>query len=341
MPLLHIANGTSTTRLIEAAGIPGVRSIWADPLYEGPVPHGLEDEALRRVRADYLSGSTGLGPDEVMNDLARWRRAIEGCDATDEIVLWFEHDLFDQLNLVQLLDWIHVRFRASQPAESGLPAIGLICIGSFAGRPHFKGLGELTATEIASLLPTRERVSDAQFDLAQRAWAAFRGPTPEALDRLRQSDSELSALPFLARALERFLQEYPWTRDGLSRSERTLLELASDGPIEVRAMFPRMHDREDAYYITDLSLAALTDDLSRTSPPLVARGDAPGHGRNGSLQETVEITEAGRAILAGRLDRVKACGLDRWLGGVHLAGTRVDWRWDEEQRGIVPAMPRG
>src|SRR5947209_18378089 len=38
---LHVANGTCTTEIIEATGIPGTLSIWADPLYEGPVPGGL------------------------------------------------------------------------------------------------------------------------------------------------------------------------------------------------------------------------------------------------------------------------------------------------------------
>jgi hypothetical protein len=32
---LHVANGTSTTRLIAAAGIPGELSIWADPRRRG------------------------------------------------------------------------------------------------------------------------------------------------------------------------------------------------------------------------------------------------------------------------------------------------------------------
>ena len=53
---LHVANGTCTTSIIEAAGLPGVRSIWADPLYEGPVPAGLSDEELLDVRAGYLAG---------------------------------------------------------------------------------------------------------------------------------------------------------------------------------------------------------------------------------------------------------------------------------------------
>ena len=53
---LHVANGTSTTMTIEAASIPGRVSIWADPLYEGPVPGGLSDAELVDVRASYLAG---------------------------------------------------------------------------------------------------------------------------------------------------------------------------------------------------------------------------------------------------------------------------------------------
>ena len=55
---LHVANGTSTTTTIEAAGIPGVRSIWADPLHEGPVPGGVIDDELVGVRTQYLGGIT-------------------------------------------------------------------------------------------------------------------------------------------------------------------------------------------------------------------------------------------------------------------------------------------
>ena len=40
---LHVANGTSTTMSIEASGIDGMVSIWADPLYEGPLPGGITD----------------------------------------------------------------------------------------------------------------------------------------------------------------------------------------------------------------------------------------------------------------------------------------------------------
>ena len=164
-----------------------------------------------------------------VNDMRQWRAAIARHELYDELVLWFEHDLFDQLNLIQLLAWIHARLPEGKP-------VSLICINAFPGRPHFKGLGELTAEELGPLIGTRQPVGRAQFELARRAWDAFRDPAPETLDRLRREDS--TPLPYLAAAIARFLQDYPWTCDGLSRTERRLFELASGGPIPLRKAFP-------------------------------------------------------------------------------------------------------
>src|SRR5690349_17055884 len=95
--ILHVANGTCTTRLIEAAGVPGAVSIWADPLYEGPVPGGLNDAELIEVRARHLAGVAGLTHDNAqplasidpVNDLRRWRAVIDRHEAYDELILWF------------------------------------------------------------------------------------------------------------------------------------------------------------------------------------------------------------------------------------------------------------
>jgi len=319
---LHVANGTSVTMTLEAAGVPGLMSIWADPLYDGPVPGGLSDDELREVRGEHLAAGAPLDP---IVDMRRWRQVIADHASYDELVLWFEHDLFDQLNLLQLLTWIHAQVPREKPVH-------LICIGSFPGRPNFHGLGELSAVELTSLLETRRQVTDAEYILAERAWLVFREPTPEALDDLCRADT--TALPFLAGALERFLQEYPWTSDGLSRTERRLLRLADGRPTAMNAVFPRMHEDEKAYYVTDLSLRDLVESLSRTSPPLIAFNPEVNGGAN-FWRGTVTTTDAGREVLAGRRDRV-ACGIDRWLGGVHLqSNVGTIWRWDDDRRRIT------
>jgi hypothetical protein len=331
---LHVANGTCTTRLIQAAGIPGALSIWADPLHDGPAPGGVTDDELLDVRRRYHTGPSDIifaawsGSDpslDPINDMRQWRTTIERHDAYDELILWFEHDLFDQLNLIQLLTWSRERLPPTKP-------VSLVCIGSFPGRSEFKGLGELMPGELASLLETRQRLSEQQYALAERVWKAFREPTPEALDNLRRGDT--SALPYLAAAVTRFLQEYPWTGDGLSRTERRLLELANGDGIALSAAFRQMHEGESAYYVTDTSLAELAEELSRTSPPLLTL--APGSaGNDEGLRGTVMLTDTGGAVLARQLDRVATCGIDRWLGGVHLQSGGPVWRWDDTRHSVT------
>jgi len=335
-PFLHVANGTSTTRTIEAAGIPGRRSIWADPLHEGPVPANVSDSELMQVRGEFLAGPVDPSraaagrPDPALdpaNDMRQWRAVIAGHDSYEELVLWFEHDLFDQLNLIQLLTWIHDNVPRTKP-------VSLVCIGSFPGRPNFKGLGELTPTELAPLIDTRQPVDDRQYELAARAWAAFRAATPEALDALRREDT--TALPYLAPAIARFLQEYPWTRDGLSRSERRLMELASGDGIELMRAFPRMHDGEQAYYVTDMTLAAMADAMAQSVPPLMTL-DPPTADDRRVLRRKATLTDVGRSVASGALDRIATCGIDKWLGGVHLQSGGIIWRWDEARQRIVQA----
>jgi hypothetical protein len=309
LTLLHVANGSSTTSLIERAGIPGETSIWADPLHEGPVPAGAGEGELRSMRARHIARMVGdVRWEDIHADLLAWEGVIARSAASEELVLWFEHDLFDQLNLIQLLDRIGT-------APTTAPVVSLICIGSFPGRPSFKGLGELTPHELASLFETRLPIADAQYALARRAWQAFRSDTPESIESLLHDD--LEALPFLAAAFRRHLEEFPSATNGLSRTERHVLELASGGPIEVSQVFSQLHNGETAFYIADASFLAVVRELAALSPSLLTTNDT-----------VIETTPDGLAVLGGGADRVRLCGIDRWLGGVRLEGRGPVWRWD-------------
>ncbi|MFM8535175.1 MAG: hypothetical protein ACKOEC_16555 [Acidimicrobiia bacterium] len=311
--ILHVSNGHSATGLIERSGLPGRTMVWCDPLHEGPVPGGITDAELLRIRARFLAASEDAA-DTVASDLARWRASIDDTDAYDELVLWFEHDLFDQLNLIQLL--AHLGQRESWPKP-----VTMICIDRHPGHQDFKGLGELSPSEIAALFPSRLPVTAAQIGVAQRAWLAFRAPEPSAVEAVLHTDT--TALPFLADALRRHLEEFPSQRDGLSLSERRLMEQAADGPAPLGEMLPRMHDGERWLYVTDTMLMDRVRALTDASPALLAVAGAFDRQRPSG---TIELTAAGRDVLAGRQDRVRLCGLDRWLGGVHLTGRGRDWR---------------
>jgi hypothetical protein len=48
----------------------------------------------------------------------------------------------------------------------------LIVVGSFPGRPGFRGLGELTADDLETLWPARVPASQDTLTAATSAWAA-------------------------------------------------------------------------------------------------------------------------------------------------------------------------
>jgi hypothetical protein len=112
------------------------------------------------------------------------------------------------------------------------------------------------------------------------------------------------------------------------------LRISSSGPIELLTAFARMHESETAYYITDLSFLAHLRELSGLTPPLLSvRTDSLATARIPS--GTLTITDTGRAALDGRVDRVRAYGIDRWLGGTHLQANTTMWRWDEHHERMV------
>ncbi len=48
------------------------------------------------------------------------------------------------------------------------------------------------------------------------------------------------------------------------------------------------------------------------------------------------LTSEGKKALAGQTDWIKInCGIDRWLGGVHLQGKNAIWRWDRQRTMLV------
>ena len=326
MPLLHVANGHSTTALIRRAGLEGDLSIWADVLHEGPVPGAISYEALRDVRAAYLAEAfAGETYEKTAAELRSWDAALMRREPNEEIVLWFEHDLFDQLNLIQLLDRLAAR-----------ESVSLICIGTFPGKPGFKGLGELTPGELASLWESRRPVTESQYALARRTWAAFRASTPQPLESLLSED--LSALPFLGSALRRHLEEFPWVDHGLSRTEARLLAIAGESPVEIRKAFSMVHEGETCFYLGDLSFWRIVRELARCSLVQIQTDkDVSDFVAGGPVLPlgTIATTTRGLAVLENRMDRIKDSGIDRWLGGIHLTGRGPTWRWDHQNCYVV------
>ncbi|MEM7259427.1 MAG: DUF1835 domain-containing protein, partial [Pseudomonadota bacterium] len=210
---LHITNGDSAAGLIRAAGFDGTVLPWRDPMHYGPFPQGLTVAQTSDTSARFLAGDT--------HDLNTTQQEFIKRDTTlanykqfPQTLLWFEHDLLDQLQILQILS-----------AIDDTANVSMICIDQFEGVAEFRGLGQLSPAQIASLYDSREPVTSAQLVQAKSLWALFCDSNPELL--LAQIQHEPLLFAYLKRALLRHFQEFPWSCDGLTRTERQLLSLVS------------------------------------------------------------------------------------------------------------------
>ncbi len=297
--MLHVTNGTSVS--LGQSGLAGEVLVWADVLHEGPVPAELSLEELSRLRGAFLDA---LWPGQLPagEELARRDRTLL---AHDEIVLWFEHDLYDQLQLIQILDCLRGR-----PVRTELIGVD-------------RYLGPLTGAQLAELWPYRKAVAQGQFDLARAAWAAFRSPDPTGIEGLLRAGTE--ALPFLEGALLRHLEQFPSVRNGLARTERQILELVDAGERAFPRLFRADQQKEERIFMGDSVFLLYLRGLCDCRQPLLRESGGE-----------YEVTETGREVLAGRADQVRLNGIHRWLGGVHLEGSEARWRWDETARSLRP-----
>jgi len=312
---LHVTNGDSaagTLRTILADRV----TIMADVLHDGPAPR-VDDETWYDIRARHISSGGAFDCDAVRAGLMSWDRAIvESRD--EEIVLWFEHDLFDQLALIRTLDLL-VRLKpnttiAVKP-DHAIPRVWLICIDRVPGVDRFIGLGQLTGDQLAALVDTRQAVTAEHYAVAARTWDAFRSDDPEALRAVAAQDS--APLTFLRPALLRFLEEYPSPVNGLSRTANAILRALETGPREAGALFVATQAEEPAPFMGDWPFFGIVRTLADARVPLVTI--APDDRPNDLRGRAIAITGAGRDVLHGRRSAIALNGIDTWLGGVHLA----------------------
>jgi hypothetical protein len=326
--MLHIHNGDSSANTAKESNMPGEHLAWRESLIFGPIVRGLREAEWRTLRARHLAEAYDLKFEDCEKNLREQQEALSRFSDHEEVVLWFEYDLFCQLHLIYLLDWF-----ARQ--ELRTTKLSLICVGSFPGIDDFRGLGQLDSQQLASLFPERHPVTPAEFKLASKAWVAFSSPDPRDVATLLAGDSDM--LPFLQPALRKHLERFPSAYNGLGLIENKALELIASGASQFGEMFPAFGKAEPTYGLGDAQFWLLLQPLAETAQPLLTISNGDSHMPSSSsdfIKASFALTEKGHSVLRGEEDFIALNSIDTWLGGVHLKGKEV-WRWNDKQEKLV------
>ncbi len=322
MPMLHVTNGTVALSRIHALGIGGEVIAWDDVLHEGPVPAGLGLAEMRELRAAFLAEFDAGPAAEISRAFEARDRALEA--ARGEIVLWFEHDLYDQLQVLQVLDRL-------TPEQN----VTTILADDY--------LGTQSDHQLRAWFHARRPLAAEEWQAAAEAWRLFRDPDPTGLSGFEHP----GAWDSLRSSIRRHLQQFPAVGTGLSRTERQTLAALTSRRLTPRELFlAANHAVEEAVFMGDWGWWSHIRPLAVARRPLIRiEGEVPAawhHAdwwRDDESAPRVSLTGDGEQALGGTLDRVEVNGLDRWLGGVHLRGDGPMWRWDERSKSVAIREP--
>lgn len=270
--ILHITNGDSFTSILKNLGIKGEIITWREMLCEGKTTTDVGSESFWRTRFEFLNHSYKVSKDTFINFTLKEYRNLCNHKTQEEIVLWFEYDLFCQINMIAVINWLKKHRPGAQ--------ISLVCSGNEDDTDKMYGLSELSKEQLTSLFENRTILTKDDIEYADYLWQLYCSDNPIRLETaLTQNNSQFR---YLSEAINSHLHRFPNIKNGLNELESSVLKMASTESFESKALFmSHLLKNQGIYGYGDIQLLRM---LKRLKP--LIKSFAP-----------VTLTKMGNAIL--------------------------------------------
>lgn len=297
--MIHIHNGDIVAALARRSDIPGEHLSFRETLVTGPVipgPQWIETRAQAIADGhseDLLRVRTGLLEQELALDNAR---------SANEVVLWFEHDLYCLIHLIYLLQ----RFDKARVSLVWCPT----------------PLGEQDERDLHLLFESRAAVTPAMTKIAVAVWRAYTSPDPTALNEWLTHDTP--DFPFLREGLALHASRFPSLANGLGSIEQRALGHIAAGFTDFATLFDRLNLEAPRVGFGDSEIFRHLRALAWRAVPLITLSGEP-------PKALCTITPAGENVLRGKVDDTAINDPDLWLGGTHVTKNAAKghlWRYD-------------
>ncbi|WP_034058478.1 DUF1835 domain-containing protein [Lacinutrix jangbogonensis] len=246
---LNITNGRSLTNYLEKENYEGDILTWHEMLCEGPTEKEIDTTSFFEKRKVFLESVYNAEYDilKVQSEI----RKTNNINDYQEVILWFEYDLFCHINLIAAISLLK---------QKGIRIpIFLVCSGRIEGEIGLKGLAELTPEQLSTHYKDKIELSIDDIALAQKAWRIYCDHDHNLLKPLITRPSNFK---YLSICLKAHLKRFPDTRSGLSTLQYNILKLIGEHKIKSRHHLVGYVLHYQGYYgFGDMQIVRLIDEL--------------------------------------------------------------------------------
>ncbi|MBQ4822586.1 DUF1835 domain-containing protein [Aquimarina sp. MMG016] len=262
---LHITNGDSLTdRLKEMQLVDGEFLVWREMLCEGPTCHKVEGEDSIKKREDFLKRYYRIDHSDYEEKFVSQLKKFDDLQQYDEIILWFEYDLFCQINMIAALSIL------LRKEVKDIP-VYLVCSGRIENGKKLMGLCELTDAQLKSHYKNKILLDIDDLEFADYVWTLYCESNPK---KIAGQIKRNSSFEYLSISLRAHLQRFPNMLTGLNVLEHNILEMVEKYQIKnIRQLMGYALEYQGYYGYGDMQMkrviARLFQFLDQTKDRLV------------------------------------------------------------------------
>lgn len=304
--LLHITNGDEFSHNLRELEIPGDIIVWREMLCEGPTYPNLDTPEFLELRKNFLKQTYKVSPDDYETQFVEELNKLTVANGYDEIVLWFEFDLFSHINMLAVISHLLEH-------KKNIP-VNLVCSKRLEDEKEFSPLSQLSLKHLKNHYEARIPLAQEDLETAALIWQLYNGNNPQ---KLISQIKKKTNFEYLSSCIRAHIERFPNAVSGINTLERNVLKLIEKNDITSRNhLIGYVLEYQGYFGYGDMQVQRMIDALK-----IFYEIDDAG----------VSLNEAGRQALNAEKNFYQELKNNDYLGGVK----KYDFLYDAETHKIL------
>lgn len=290
---LHIINGDSLAEKMQKLELSGDSVVWRELLCEGPTVFEVGSPEFLKLRKKFLREFYKISAEDYDEEFVVELKKLKKGSEYDEIVLWFEFDLFCHINMLAAIVYL-VNHKVDVPMY-------LVCSQRLKGEDESKALTKLKLPQLQKHYENKIALNSDDIETAMLIWELYCSNNPM---QLKQQITRTSNFEYLSSCIRAHIERFPNSKTGINTLEANVLKLIDQYQITSEQQLLGYAFEYQGYY--GYSIPQMKRLLQKLKMFYMLKG------------ERIVLTEAGNKALEGTHNFYRELKNEEFFGGAKM-----------------------